>query len=105
MTEDGDVEMRRVDDAVALELHPDAVDAGPREREAELHLRAAVSDVGMRVDHVDEVVADGEHMAPGADILLQAVARRQMNANLRGQAGDGVFRARGELDLQVLGVL
>ena len=65
-----DVEMCRVDDALPLKLNPDPVDARTREGQRELHLRAAIGDVRMRVDHVDEVVAGRQHVAPGAEVGL-----------------------------------
>ena len=76
---DRDVEMRGVHDAMALELHPDPVHARPREDEIELHLRTAVGDERMRVDHVDQVVAGRQHVAPGAEILLEAIAGVSVN--------------------------
>ena len=71
---DRNIEVGGVDDAVALELHPHAIHARTREDQIELHLGAAVGDERMRVHHVDQVVAGGQHVTPRAEIFLEAVA-------------------------------
>src|SRR5579864_7397127 len=48
------IELRGVDHAFALELHPDLVSAGAREDQVELHLRTAVGDYRMVVNHIDQ---------------------------------------------------
>ena len=61
------VEVRRVDDALALELYPDAIDLRPREHHLELNHLVLVHAVGMLMDHVDhaltqeqiELIVDG----------------------------------------------
>src|SRR5262245_9765332 len=60
----------RADFPLPLELKPDAVSRLAREEDVKLHLRSAVSDGGMTVDHVDQVVACGQHVPPRAEIGL-----------------------------------
>jgi hypothetical protein len=60
----GNVEMDCVHNAAALELHPDAICAHTRESEIELNLRRAIGDERMRMHHIDQIVAYGEHVAP-----------------------------------------
>src|SRR4029453_18110695 len=77
----GNVEMDCVHNAAALELHPDAICAHTRECEIELNLRRAIGDERMRMHHIDQIVAYGEHVAPGSQILFQPVARRNFKTH------------------------
>ena len=67
--------MDRVDDPVSLELDPHSIGPRTREGEIELNLRRAIRDERMRMYHIDEVVARGKHMAPGSQVVLQAISR------------------------------
>src|ERR1700691_5488043 len=85
---DGDVELRGVDYAIALELHPDTIHALARKVHVELHLGAAVGDEGMGVNHVDQVVTGGEHMAPCAYVLLNTLGGLEVKEHHRLLARD-----------------
>src|SRR5215468_12092168 len=67
------IEVCGIDYTFSLELHPDAVAVCAGEDHIELNLRAAVGDEWMLVHHIDQVIACGEHVSPGAEIFLQAV--------------------------------
>ena len=75
--------MNGVHDSIPLELHPNAVNARAGKGQIELHLRRTVCDERMRVYHVYQVVAGGQHMSPGAKIFLQTIARHQVKTQLR----------------------
>ena len=66
----GNVELRRVDHTLALKLYPDAIGVLAREVHVELHVGTAIRNERMSVDHIDQIVTRGEHVAPGADVLL-----------------------------------
>src|SRR5271155_4865680 len=72
------VECRGIDDALALELHPHAIHAFARENYVKLRLRTAVGDERVGVNHVDQIVARGQHMPPGSQILLHPVERFEL---------------------------
>ena len=67
--------MRRVDDAVALELYPDAIGARSRKHHIELNLRTAIRNEGVGVHHVDEIVAGCQHVSPGAEVFFESFRR------------------------------
>ena len=64
-------ERRRVHHALSLELHPDLLGMSARENDVELQLRPTVSDEGMIVNQIDQVVARRQHVRPGANVLFQ----------------------------------
>ena len=97
--------MDRIDYAIPLELYPDAVRADTRKGEIELNLRRAICDKRMRVDHVDNVVACRQHVAPGAKVLLEAVARRYVEAHLCVPSRNGLRWDHREFDFDVLSAL
>ncbi len=70
---DGNVELSRVHHTLALELHPHPIGSRSRELQAELDLRAAISDKGVCVNQVDQVVARSQQVGPRADIFLDAM--------------------------------
>ena len=80
--------MNGVHDSITLELHPDAVHSGAVEGQIELHLRRPVCDERMLVNHVDQVVAGGQHMSPRAKIFFKAVAGPEVKAQLRILSGN-----------------
>src|SRR5215469_9374772 len=63
---------------LTLKLHPYAIGPCARKDDVELHLRPAVSDEGMIVNHVDQFIARRQHVAPGAEIELQSIGRFEM---------------------------
>src|SRR5258705_13965869 len=76
------IERDGVDDAEALKLYPDAIDATARKRHVELDLfcaAAGVVDSGNRVSvhHVDQVRAGRQHVSPGSEIRLEPFCGRQ----------------------------
>ncbi len=62
--------MRGVHDTVALELHPDSIDPGPRKHELEFDARPSVGQERMLVHQVDKVTARHEHVSPNTQIFL-----------------------------------
>lgn len=94
--------MNGIHDPIPLELDPNTVHAGARKCQIELYLRRAVGDEGMRMHHIDQVVAGSQHMAPGAKIFLQTVCRRNGKTHLRILAGGGLGRECREFHLDVL---
>ena len=98
---DGYVEVRGIHHAVPLKLHPDAESTRAREHQIELHHLTAIGNEGMRVDHVDQVVAGGQHVPPGAQILLEPIRRVQREAHLDRRTGGRLGRIDGEIDGQV----
>src|SRR5689334_16298457 len=95
--------MRRVHNAVALKLDPDAIHARTRKNEIELHFRLSIRNERVRVDHVDQVVAGRQHMTPGAEILFEAIAWVDGEPHSSGRTGERLIRADRKCDLQVLG--
>jgi len=76
--------------AFALELHPHFVSVRAGEDDVELHLRSAVGDEEMIVDHVDQIVACAQHVRPGADVLFQPIGGTQLEEQKRLQPTMGV---------------
>jgi hypothetical protein len=72
---DWDIELRGIDYALTLELHPCAVSTLAREVHVELHFGTAIGDEWVRVD---QIVTRNEHMTLCADILFDSVGRLQM---------------------------
>ena len=63
--------------------------AGAREHQVELHHRAGLGRERMRMHHVDQVLAGDQHVAPRAEVLLEAITRADDDTQLRGHTGDG----------------
>lgn len=63
----GNVEMD-VHHTLALELYPDSIRLWPGKHDLELDHLMLIHTKRMEMQHVDEVVARGEHMCPGAEI-------------------------------------
>ena len=99
------IEMSGVDDAVSLKLDPDAIHPCARKNEIELNLWPAIGKEWMCVHQVDQIVARGEHMAPGAEVLFKAFGGIQVELDIRGETGDRFGGNCGELDFQVFGIL
>src|SRR5437868_8024463 len=57
------IELRRIHHALALKLHPHAIHTLAREVNIELHLGPAIRNERMRVNHVDQIVARGQHVS------------------------------------------
>ena len=74
--------MDGVHHAISLDLHPHAIHTGTREREHELHLRAAVGEEWRRMHHVDQVLTGCQHVSPGAEISLETIAGRDTKPHL-----------------------
>jgi len=70
------VKRRRVHHAVALELDPHTIRPRPREDHVELFLSPSIAMKDDR-DHIDQIVAGGQHVPPGAQILLQSIGGLQ----------------------------
>src|SRR5436190_24163543 len=64
------VKMCGVHDAFALELNPNPIGLRSRKDHVELNLRSPVCDERMLVDHVDQICAGDEHVAPRTKILF-----------------------------------
>ena len=69
------IEMSRVDDVVALKLDPDAIHPCARKNKVELNLWPAIGKEWMCVHQVDQIIACGEHVAPGAQIFFRPGGR------------------------------
>ena len=72
---DRNIEMSRVDSAVSWKLDPDAKHPCARKNEIELNLWSAIGEEWMCVHQVDQIVARGEHMAPGTKDIFQSLRR------------------------------
>ena len=96
--------MRGVDDAVSLKLHPHPIGPSAGKNHVELDLRTAVCDEGMLVDQVYQVITGDEHVTPGCQILLEALARLHTKDHLGFHTHDGLRRLRDQLHLHVLRV-
>src|SRR4030095_14321417 len=86
------IELDGIDDTQPLKLDPHAVDLGPWKHHLELDHRALVHAVRMQMNHVDQVVARREHVRPGAEILLESLARIEPETQLRAIARNRLFR-------------
>src|ERR1700688_611295 len=88
----GNIEPRGIDDSLSLELHPHTISVFAREIDVELHLGTTIGDERMGMNHVDEVVTGGEHMAPRADVLLDSISRLKMEEHHRFRSRNGLRR-------------
>jgi len=96
--------MSCVDDTVTQKLDPDAIHACTWENHVELDFRTAVGQERMGMHHVDQVVARGEHMTPGAEILLESFHGAEVELNVRRESGY-LFGNGSYLDFEVFCVL
>ena len=101
----GNVKVDCIHNAIALKLDPYTVGPWTRKRKVELDLRTSIGDEWMRVGHIDQVVARGEHMTPGAEILLESFHGAEVELNARRESGY-LFGGNGSyLDFEVFCVL
>ena len=56
------------------------------------------------MDHVDEVVARGEHVTPGCEILLESIGRLHAKVHLRLETRDRLRRIRCQFHRHILRV-
>ena len=90
-----------VDCAIPLKLHPDSIRASTRKREIELNLRRPIGNEGMRVYHIDEVIAGGEQMSPGTEVFFKAITRRNVESQLRVPSCNRLGWSERQLDFDI----
>ena len=91
--------------AVSLELHPHAICASARESQIKLNLRRTIRKQGMRMRHIDQVVADRQHVTPRAEIFLNSLAGAERKAHLGVHSGNWLGRHCGNFYFQVFPIL
>src|SRR3989442_4999246 len=101
---DRHVEVSGIDDALTLKLHPHPIHASTWKDEAEQHLGTAVRERWMLVQHVDQVIARREHVAPRTKQSLNPRARAESTAHLRWLTGNRIWRVglKGNLKVAIL---
>src|SRR5689334_8066190 len=99
------IEMHCVDNTIPLKLYPDTICVGAWEGDVELHLRRTVCNEWVRMHHVDEIIAGGQHVTPGAKIFFKPVAGAQGETHLRIHSCDRLSRSCRQFDLEVFTIL
>src|SRR5262245_27914770 len=99
------IKMDRIHSTLTLKLYPDAIGVGGRKGKVELNLGRAIAEQGMRMYHIDQVVAGRQHVAPRAQILLESIGGTDRKTHLRVRTCNGLDRRCCKLHFQIFTVL